>query len=560
MTMQSDRRAQGATRIPFEALVEISPSLGPSFEAQAVNVSDEGMHLRTAYLPEIGQPLLCRFEAGKTGDVHVQGEVMWREEGESGGEFGLRFVDLDPQSAEALARIVNVKEKTIQPSGAKVRLHIEGLGFPMKARVKDASRKELTVGNELGFLQVGKELELEDATTGEKRPARIDRVEVEIDPESRVPRLVVGLRYGDESESIRIDTHAHEEAHEEEEMHEAAPHKDVTPGPTVMDDEHHDEMPKEDAYAADAHHDDGKDDHEDADVEEESAKMKGSFAKNAAKVTPALLDFAKRAKATAGVLWEKRKARAKEQVEQKRTTAPPPGGGLHASGRKVVRASDLVAAPKKKIDTKRKVVIGAAAGLTVVLAFAALHKSPKTEAAKPAATDATAVAAQPPPPVQMPNIPPPPPVETVAVNALPEAPDPSEHHKGKIHVAPFGNGNVQHGNVLKLKMDGPIEKINGGAQPTGFSVSIPGRRSLEPAGPLASRDSRIASIKVSNEGTGSELDVAFKDGVPSYLVRAKGDTLEIVLAAPGKMGGDDKHDHDGAQPEKVASKKHHPKK
>jgi hypothetical protein len=26
------------------------------------------------------------------------------------------------------------------------------------------------------------------------------------------------------------------------------------------------------------------------------------------------------------------------------------------------------------------------------------------------------------------------------------------------------------------------------------------------------------------------LDVAFKDGVPGYLVRAKGDTLEIVLA------------------------------
>jgi hypothetical protein len=280
--------------------------------------------------------------------------------------------------------------------------------------------------------------------------------------------------------------------------------------------------------------------------------MKGSFAKNAAKVTPALLDFAKRAKATAGVLWEKRKARMKEKADQqKRTTAPPPGGGLHATGRKVVRAADLVAVPKKKIDTKRKVVIGAAAGLAVVLAFAAMHKSPKTEAAKPIATEATAVAA---PPAM--NIPPPPPVETVAVNNLPEANDPSDHHKGKIHVTPFGNGAVQHGNVLKLKMDGQIEKINGGAQPTGFSVSIPGRRSLEPAGPLASRDSRIASIKVTNEGTGSELDVAFKDGVPSYLVRAKGDTLEIVLAAPGKMGGD----HDDKQTEKVASKKHHPKK
>ena len=153
----------------------------------------------------------------------------------------------------------------------------------------------------------------------------------------------------------------------------------------------------------------------------------------------------------------------------------------------------------------------------------------------------------------MPSVPPPPPVETALVNNLPEAPDPGEHHKGKIHVAPFGNGNVQHGNVLKLKMDGPIEKINGGAQPTGFSVSIPGRRSLEPAGPLASRDNRIASIKVTNDGSGSELDVAFKDGVPSYLVRAKGDTLEIVLAAPGRVGHGREHEHKG---EKVASKHH----
>lgn len=546
MTMQ-ERRAPGATRIPFEALVEISPSLGPSFEAQAVNVSDEGMHLRTAYLPEIGQPLLCRFDTGAGGEVTAQGEVVWREEGDTGGEFGLRFVDVDPILAEALARIgIANKERTIQTSGAKVRLHIEGLGFPMKARVKDASRKELTVGNELGFLQVGKELELEDAETGEKRPARIDRVEVEIDPESKVPRLVVGLRYGDESESIRIETQPH--------MEESPPRhlKDATPEPTVMDGEVA-EMPKEDAYAAASHHDDA-DDHED-EIEEESAKMKGSFAKNAAKVTPALLDFAKRAKATAGVLWEKRKTRMKEKAEQqKRTTAPAPGGGLHAAGRKVVRAADLVAVPKKKIDTKRKVVLGAAAGLAVVLAFAAMHKSPKTEAAKPVATDATAAAAQPPPPMNIP----PPPVETVAVNALPEAPDPADHHHGKIHVAPFGNGNVQHGNVLKLKMDGPIEKINGGAQPTGFSVSIPGRRSLEPAGPLASRDTRIASIKVSNEGSGSELDVAFKDGVPSYLVRAKGDTLEIVLAAPGKVGGD--HEDKDKPTEKVASKKHHPKK
>ncbi len=520
MSMDSDRRAPGATRIPFEALVEVSPSLGPSFEAQAVNVSDEGMHLRTAYLPEVGQPLLCRFDAGAAGEVHTQCEVLWRQEGESGGEFGMRFVDLDPQSAEAIARIVHLShDKIVQPAGAKVRLHIEGLGFPMKARVKDASRKELTVGNELGFLQVGKELELEDATTGEKRPARIDRVEVEVDPESKIPRLVVGLRYGDESESIKL---------------ELQPQKDSTPEPSVMDPEP-EEMPREDAYAAPkeeaAHHDD------EDDIEVESEKMKGSFAKNAAKVTPALLDFAKRAKTTAAMLWEKRKQRAAERDgAQKRTTAPPPGGGLHAAGRKVIRAADLVSPVKPKIDTKRKIALGASAGLVVVLAFAVLHKSGKTEASKPPAAEATALAAAPPPPSPIPTMPTP--IETAPPPSPMADSDQPDHKNKHVHVAPFGNGGVQHGNVLKLKMDGTIEKINGAAEPTGFTVSIPGRRSLEPAGPLASRDGRIASIKVTNDAGGSELDVAFKDGVPSYLVRAKGDTLEIVLASPGKIDGD----------------------
>ena len=116
-----------------------------------------------------------------------------------------------------------------------------------------------------------------------------------------------------------------------------------------------------------------------------------------------------------------------------------------------------------------------------------------------------------------------PPADPVAANDD-SADEPStrrEHHKhGK--VTPFGNGPVHHGNVLHLKMDGPIEAIEGAQQPTGFAVKIPGRKSLEAAGPLAARDSRIAAIKVSNDGAGAELTVAFKDGVPNYQVARQG--------------------------------------
>ena len=46
---------------------------------------------------------------------------------------------------------------------------------------------------------------------------------------------------------------------------------------------------------------------------------------------------------------------------------------------------------------------------------------------------------------------------------------------------------------------------------------------------LAGKDSRIASVHVSNGAKGSELTFQFKDGVPPYLVRAKGHDLQISL-------------------------------
>jgi hypothetical protein len=86
-----DRRAPGTSRIPFDGLVEVGGAMGPSFEAQAINVSEDGMLLRTAYLPEAGQPLTCRFDAGPGESVLASGEVVWSQGAEKGGEFAIRF-------------------------------------------------------------------------------------------------------------------------------------------------------------------------------------------------------------------------------------------------------------------------------------------------------------------------------------------------------------------------------------------------------------------------------------------------------------------------------------
>ncbi|MGH7436722.1 MAG: hypothetical protein ACRENE_13695, partial [Polyangiaceae bacterium] len=151
-----------------------------------------------------------------------------------------------------------------------------------------------------------------------------------------------------------------------------------------------------------------------------------------------------------------------------------------------------------------------------------------------------------------------------ALAAADEPLDGTSAHKKHLHVAPFGNGPVHHGNVLHLKLDGPIESIEGAQQPTGFEVKIPGRKAAEAAAPLAARDSRIAAIKVSNAAAGADLTVAFKDGVPNYQVSAHGDTLVIALAPVGAIDKVASKDAKGEKSDKgekaeKPSKHHHEK-
>ena len=524
MSGTDDRRAPGATRIPFEALVEVGGALGPSFEAQAIDISEEGMHLRTAYLPEIGQPLSCRFEAGSGGSVIAAGEVIWKQDAAKGGEFGIRFTDLDPQSAEALQKVIGIACAPPAPAkGNRVRLHIEGLGSPMRAHVKESGKGLLTAFSGLGFLQVGKHLELEDATTGAKRPAKVVRVECEIDPASRVPQLVMSFQYEDEQGA------------------EAARAKEDTPEPMVT----HEEPALTGASAS------AKRAADDEAIDRASDEMKGFVARSASKVTPALERLFDRAKTTVALIAAKRRGGSGDDVAVplRRKTSPPPQGGLHASGRKVVRdslpsAKDI---PPDPVPTKwnvKRIGIGVGVASALLVGAIALHKP----APGSAPGDATGQAGAPlaPTTADAPLAPPPSvlaPVTPTATTSgatelatndvLDEGTESHAHHRAR--VAPFSNGAVSHGNVLRIKMDGEIEKIEGDGQPTGFTVVIPGRRSLEPAAPLAARDSRIASIRVTNDGSGAELTLAFKDGVPNYLVRAKGDVLEIVLAPAGAL-------------------------
>lgn len=581
MSTASDRRAPDASRIPFDGMVEVGGALGPSFEAQAVNLSEDGMQLRTAYLPDVGQPVTCRFDAGQGMVVVAAGEVLWKDDMGDGGEFGIRFTNLDSASTVALQRIVGMVEEGMAirpPQGRKVRLHIEGLASPMRARVKGAQGSSVTAFSELGFLQVGKQLALEDAATGSKRPALIDRVDVEVEAATRIPQLVVTLRYDDE-EAHAADSAAMGDmraARDEITGRDGslAPHSMGAEMDGDMDDEM-DDAPDA-PHQPDAHAHERLDASDDGAVakaataedeqDEESKKLKSAFARNAAKVTPALQDFAKRAKTTLALLAARASAKrngAADDVEipVRRTTAPAPGGGLHTAGRKVVRGGieesvvEEPAKPKLAL-TKKRMAVGGAIGIATILCLVAMRKpAPAPVAATPPVETAAVAAAAPQPAApalpapSMPSM-----NDPLAYQAGAMGADPSpafEKPPGK--VAPFGNGPVAQGNVLKIKMDGAVARILGASQPSGFTVVIPGRKSLDAAGPLASRDPRIAAIRVSNEPSGAELTVTFKDGVPNYQVKARGDTLEMHLAKPGRAG--DKAPEAHVKPQKKKNNK-----
>ncbi|MDC3960122.1 PilZ domain-containing protein [Polyangium jinanense] len=695
-----DRRA-GHHRVHFEALVAVGEAKGSGgFEAESIDVSPEGMRLRTAYLPQIGDRLVCRFE-GDAGEVVADGEVTWRREAPRGGEFGLRFVGFDSPDAEATLRSLcqelggsvegNSGLGPMGIPGTRVRLHIDGLGSPMKARVREAAGGEVLVGSNLEFLKVGRSLELEDMDHGDKRSAMVDAVKVEVDPSTKVPQLVVSLRFGEAKESKKAAAPAKEpekaaatKAPEKETSKEAsslglgALIKRTTPGvgpapagktevsaggeskekearsellssPAVPSRARTQEMrsmppatrPSASADAASLRTGDEEESDEAAEANDPSldspavggakkdfgAALRGATekAKGATKaafsaIGPAVGGIGERAKgAMSGLFAAIRKRRGEEAAEAtegqatRRTTAAPPTGALRAAGKKLVRDKEETetteAAPKAR-SSRKAALMGSALGLAAVLvvvggirllgASRAAPVDPQgleanaagSAAALPAPTAVNTAAGDPNtvPSVNVPLFGATPLSTTEPVPAMPTQPDgtiaqtPPAAPEGDAAQAgaaddgegegdseaaetqgdgkQFGKGNVRSPIVLKLKMDGEIETVNGAAGAMGFTVSLPGRRALSSATELARKDKRIASVNVVNNPAGAEISLQFKDGVPAYVAKAKGDRLVISLGTDAKKtvakAGDKKKK--GALKKKVAEKKKTTKK
>jgi hypothetical protein len=615
MSVQEDRRDVKSQRIPFEAIVEVGDvDPGAAFEAQGVNLSASGMLLRTAYLPEVGQALLCRFGSGAQ-EIQAEADVVWTKHGARGGEFGIRFTNVDGASAAALWDLCGVPRdepgeessdgtRTDADEGTRVRLHIDGLTSPMKARVRGAVGKELLVGSNLEFLKVGRALELENVDQGGKRPAHIDRVDVELDKESRVPQLVVTLRYDDmsadppavvpfptppppyypPSPSISsASTGVAAVSGEPPCASSAAP-----PLPSAVPSA----VPPAPAPPVRSKLASAVDDRTPEEIElARMMRSKASIVAADTMVKVAALGV--RAKVALGVALSKALQRSREHRSAeapRRKTSPPPGGALHATGKRVVRegadgtdASHDDSEKRPKFGRKTMIAVGGATGLVTLSVVVMLSRGGGAPPGAEPSVDSTASAAGQTSPAQASESPPnasgpveakvplfgptmiataesPPAAAPVGVPTQPMSPinrtlafggsptmgdesadrrpeaerkdsdDKSGRARGK--PAPFGHGKIEHAMVLRIKTDGTISDFRGVRSTGGFTLSMPGRRTLDSGSALAARDPRIASVRVANNAKGSELVFQFKGGVPPYLVSPNGRDLQLSLNRP----------------------------
>jgi hypothetical protein len=601
MNTNQERRVQGIKRIPVEALVEVCGLREdvPAFEAESRNVSDRGIRLRTAYLPELGAPVVCRFDNGGQ-EVLAEGVIAWRSPQARGGEFGVRFTALNSRSAQVLGQMCRSEaerdaDAAVQSAsaaapqslaaGTRVKLHIDGLSSPMRARVQQGDSAQICVNSSLEFLKLGKRLQLENVDAGNQSEAYIDGIDVAIDPESGVPHLVVVLR-SQETENTPepsiIDSSG-----------EPTFGTARQPGPVVA------------APASAAPEDkDGADT-----VADDVAAMRGKLEHSLSKVGLIVKITGTRAASLSKTLreqggplvqrwvrgWSGARRQRSDGTPLRRRTSPPPAQAAAGGANRALRPQAPAGArpdttpPAQPKSRRRSILIGAGASalLVTVIAIASRSGAPTVasnssnplaraaasaqqaapNAVLPALAAPGASALMAPVPLfgetamatlePAPLIPPPSSssmtsvaeremaaakaaIAEVAPGTENASEEPSDTDKSgdpatkPEDVAPWGKGKMRDPVIYRVKLDAPGNAIQGRSFSKGFSVVIPSRKTLESPSGYAKQDSRLEKVNAINFEGGVKILWRFKDDVPGYRVRLRKNSVEFLISSKGE--------------------------
>jgi len=593
MSISTDRRATGVNRVSVDkTIVEICgrDAQVPAFEADAVELSGRGMHVRTEYLPELNAPLVLRFEDHGR-EVVVEGEVAWRREGEQSAEFGIKFTALDSRSVEVLRDLCSTanppqepaKKAMEQGAGSPVKLHIEGLTAPMKARVRDSNGRRVQVGSNLEFLRVGRSIEVEDVDQGERRDAKIDSVTVAIDPQTQVPQLVVALRYAGEitpepsvvdADSVAAELDAAGEPCDEQSWDEGeqddlgqaelADDADDLSGPEAMGDR----MKERLASAASSF----------GVIARRSGATMGAFSVGAAQglgkfaqglghqiaVLKARTNAGGVHRRTAGAPAAPRPIRLQPQHRGNRVKPGAARAEVSAGSSRKARPVRLIAASlllivgtvgttlalsrgRQSDDKKAEAVETLATQVAAKPEVAAVGATPGAQQAPTAGTAAeqgivadvplfgptTLATAQPEPLAVAP-------IEMGYEDQAPDQAfeqDPAESSakasEAKAEdIKPWGTGKLHLPTVHRLRLSSPGKALKGFTKSNGFSVLIPDRKVTDNPKAIVKRDDRIKSVTADSTPEGAVINFKFRGPVPTYKVRLKNDYIEFFISAP----------------------------
>lgn len=203
MQPSTHRRNSRSERFPTRMSFELGEGADrESFEGDVLDFTRGGASMRSPYLPEIGARLSCRFRCGvQPTEVCVRAEVVWAQlDGGRSGEFGLAFVELDPEVEwlieESLAAPIGRRE--LEPeleSDPVTQLELEGSAEPISARLARLASGSAVFEQHLDLLSLGRGVRAH-APGARDRSGSIAGVELRM--VGNVPMLAVTVNFEEE--------------------------------------------------------------------------------------------------------------------------------------------------------------------------------------------------------------------------------------------------------------------------------------------------------------------------------------------------------------------------
>ncbi len=189
----ADRRDPTAPRRPFHASIDLGPEkTREAIQADAIDLSVGGMSVRSPLLPDLGEQLAFRFMLEDGRSIDGRGEVVWcHDEGSRSGAFGVKFLAMQGDARASLRRTLEPMAKSVPAAESKVRLHLDSMDAPFRAKLRERVPGAVVVGHDLSFLKLGGKVTVEGSK--ENEPGVISAVDVEIDPVTRNPRLILTI-------------------------------------------------------------------------------------------------------------------------------------------------------------------------------------------------------------------------------------------------------------------------------------------------------------------------------------------------------------------------------